>query len=209
MIDTPSLPFKNGEVYPVVLDKFMNAKTSKEAVDLGADARDVRQTSDSQQSVREFFAKHRDQLMAFIVSRVTNRSDAEDVFQTTFVDAVAGTFQAGTNLRAWVFRIAKNRIVDCYRKTKRQKTTDFAIEPAGPTTEPLEALLRSEEASWLRTCLSLLSDVEQRVVRFRCGGVSHQEIARRESWGEVNRSEKAMNRAKRKLKECLESKQSL
>jgi RNA polymerase sigma-70 factor (ECF subfamily) len=51
-----------------------------------------------------------------------NREDAEDLVQETMVKAYAAfhTFQGGTNLNAWVFRILTNTFINGYRKKKRQ-----------------------------------------------------------------------------------------
>jgi RNA polymerase sigma-70 factor (ECF subfamily) len=60
-----------------------------------------------------------------------NREDAEDLVQETMMKAYAAfhTFQAGTNLKAWLFRILTNTYINGYRKKKRQ--------PAQCSTEEL------------------------------------------------------------------------
>jgi RNA polymerase sigma-70 factor (ECF subfamily) len=55
--------------------------------------------------------------------RVTrNRSDAEDLVQETYLKAYAGyeSFQAGTNLKAWLYRVLTNTYIHGYRKRQRQ-----------------------------------------------------------------------------------------
>ena len=51
-----------------------------------------------------------------------NAEDAEDLVQETMMKAYAAfhTFQGGTNLNAWVFRILTNNFINAYRKKKRQ-----------------------------------------------------------------------------------------
>src|SRR6478736_7122838 len=51
-----------------------------------------------------------------------NREDAEDLVQETMMKAYRAfhTFQGGTNLNAWVFRILTNTFINAYRKKKRQ-----------------------------------------------------------------------------------------
>lgn len=60
-----------------------------------------------------------------------NREDAEDLVQETMMKAYAAfhTFQAGSNLKAWLFRILTNTYINGYRKKKRQ--------PAQCSTEEL------------------------------------------------------------------------
>jgi RNA polymerase sigma-70 factor (ECF subfamily) len=51
-----------------------------------------------------------------------NAEDAEDLVQETMMKAYTAfhTFQGGTNLNAWVFRILTNNFINAYRKKKRQ-----------------------------------------------------------------------------------------
>lgn len=51
-----------------------------------------------------------------------NQADAEDLVQDAIVRAFEAfpRFQAGTNLRAWLFRILRNTYVDLLRKRGRQ-----------------------------------------------------------------------------------------
>ena len=51
-----------------------------------------------------------------------NRADAEDLVQETFVKAWRSfaTFQEGTNLRAWLFRIMTNTFINKYNAQQRR-----------------------------------------------------------------------------------------
>lgn len=65
-----------------------------------------------------------------------NPADAEDLVQETYVKAFAGfgTFQPGTNLRAWLYRIQANAFYGSCR-ARRRRPQEFpldAIEPAAP-----------------------------------------------------------------------------
>jgi RNA polymerase sigma-70 factor (ECF subfamily) len=58
-----------------------------------------------------------------------NSADAEDLVQDTFLRAWRsfGTFQDGTNLRAWLFRILTNSFINTYRaKQRRPQEADLA-----------------------------------------------------------------------------------
>src|SRR3954462_10129515 len=51
-----------------------------------------------------------------------NPADAEDLVQETYLKAYRafGSFQAGTNLKAWLYRILTNTFINTYRSRKRR-----------------------------------------------------------------------------------------
>ncbi|HVQ93991.1 MAG TPA: sigma-70 family RNA polymerase sigma factor [Mycobacteriales bacterium] len=63
-----------------------------------------------------------DQLYAAAMRMTRNPADAEDLVQETFVKAFAAfhQFEAGTNLKAWLYRILTNTFINTYRKRQRQ-----------------------------------------------------------------------------------------
>jgi RNA polymerase sigma-70 factor, ECF subfamily len=73
-----------------------------------------------------------DQLYAAGMRMTRNPADAEDLVQETFAKAYASfhQFQAGTNLKAWLFRILTNTFINTYRKRQR--------EPQRSGTEEIE-----------------------------------------------------------------------
>ncbi len=61
------------------------------------------------------------QLYAAAMRMTRNRADAEDLVQETYLKGYRSfhTFQEGTNLRAWLFRILTNTYINKYRKQQR------------------------------------------------------------------------------------------
>ena len=58
-----------------------------------------------------------------------NPADAEDLVQETYLKAYRGygSFQAGTNLKAWLYRILTNTFINSYRsKSRRPAESDVA-----------------------------------------------------------------------------------
>ena len=62
------------------------------------------------------------QLYSAALRMTRNPADAEDVVQETFLKAYRGygTFKAGTNLKAWLYRILTNTYINRYRKAQRR-----------------------------------------------------------------------------------------
>lgn len=61
-------------------------------------------------------------LYAAAMRMTRNAADAEDLLQETYLRAYRGyqRFEAGTNLKAWMYRILTNTFINSYRAKKRQ-----------------------------------------------------------------------------------------
>ncbi len=62
------------------------------------------------------------QLYSAAMRMTRNPADAEDVVQETFLKAYRayGSFETGTNLKAWLYRILTNTYINKYRKAQRR-----------------------------------------------------------------------------------------
>lgn len=62
------------------------------------------------------------QLYSAALRMTRNPTDAEDVVQETYLKAYRAynTFKAGTNLKAWLYRILTNTYINRYRKKQRR-----------------------------------------------------------------------------------------
>ena len=72
-----------------------------------------------------------DVIYAGALRMTKNPADAEDLVQETFAKAYRSfkTFEEGTNLKAWLFRILTNTFINQYRKNQR-----------GPAVDPTEQI---------------------------------------------------------------------
>ena len=72
---------------------------------------------------------HMDALYSAALRMTRNSADAEDLVQETYLRAYRGypRFEAGTNLRAWLYRILTNTFINSYRaKQRRPDESDLA-----------------------------------------------------------------------------------
>ena len=98
--------------------------------------------------ISEAIEKDGQRLRSFIRRRVADPTEAEDILQDVFYELIESyrlmepIEQAG----AWMFRVARNRIIDLFRKKKPQSLSD-AVRPSGDEDQRvLEDLLPSPDA---------------------------------------------------------------
>ncbi len=68
---------------------------------------------------------HADLLYNYALRTTFNSADAEDLLQETLLKAFRfwDSYEKGTNIRAWLFRIMKNAYINRYRKDKKTPDT--------------------------------------------------------------------------------------
>jgi len=132
----------------------------------------------------ELYEENFERVYAFVVRRVRERQDAEDLTANVFQKALAGLPQfewRGAPFAAWLYRIAANAIADHYQEKSRM--TGVVQEAA--TTEPAEDI---ERRAQLFRSVDRLPREQQRVVVMRFAeGKSIREIA-----NEIEKSEGAV-----------------
>lgn len=94
-------------------------------------------------SIADAFMRQRARLRSFIRRRVADPADAEDILQDVFYELVeAARFARPVEqVGGWLFRVARNRITDWFRKKKSRQFEE-------PDTTPTAELTDLDEASF-------------------------------------------------------------
>ena len=90
------------------------------------------------------FLREKDRLLSFIRNRVSTVEEAEDILQDVFYQFVAGfdTIESLDRVTSWLFSVARNKIIDRYR---RDAIRPRRAELGGPATMEDDAPLSLQE----------------------------------------------------------------
>lgn len=107
-----------------------------------------RMALEQDQRISEVVKREQSRLRNFIRRRVPDPRDAEDILQDVFYELVEANrlLMPIEHVTGWLFRVARNRITDLFRKKKPESFSDTAV--ADEDDEPLqvEDLLPSPDA---------------------------------------------------------------
>jgi RNA polymerase sigma-70 factor, ECF subfamily len=119
-----------------------------------------------------------------------NPADAEDLLQETFLRAFSAydSFEPGTNLKAWLYRILMNTYISSYRKQKRSPQTVSADETEefslyrhiiddGGTTPEAEVLAKIPDEEVKQALEQLPEQFRVAVLLADVEGFSYKDIA--------------------------------
>ena len=115
--------------------------------------------AEQDERISEAIDRDKTRLRNFIRRRVADPSDAEDILQEVFYELVE-TYRLMKPIEqvgAWLFRVARNRITDLFRKRKPEASTNDPVVAEEGELLTLEDLLPSQdagpEAAYARTVL--------------------------------------------------------
>jgi len=79
----------------------------------------MREENNRRKEFEDIAMEHIDSLYNMAIRLVFNKDEAEDLVQETYLKAYRffNTFQKGTNIKAWLFKILRNTFINKYRKT--------------------------------------------------------------------------------------------
>ena len=100
------------------------------------------------QRISEVVIREQSRLRSFIRRRVMDPRDAEDILQDVFYQLMEANrlLMPIEHVTGWLFRVARNRITDLFRKKKPESFSDTAVADADGELLHLEDLLPSPDA---------------------------------------------------------------
>jgi RNA polymerase sigma factor (sigma-70 family) len=118
-----------------------------------------RMAHEQDERISEVVKREQSRLRNFIRRRVPDPRDAEDILQDVFYKMVEANrlLMPIEHVTGWLFRVARNRITDLFRKKRPESFSDAAVEDENGELLQIEDLLPSPdagpEALYVRTVL--------------------------------------------------------
>ena len=129
----------------------------------------------------ELFDHYHRPVYRFIASRVRRPADAEDLTQLVFVralEALPRYEERGVPFGGWLFRLARNAVIDHVRTRHEHAGLDEAAGNAGSEPGPEARALARAEVEAMGAALATLTDEQREVIALRFfGGLSAREVA--------------------------------
>lgn len=128
--------------------------------------------------LQQLYADYGKEILLYLFSLCKDRDMAEDLMQETFEKALLSLSENHTNMRAWLYIVARNL---CFNVMKRERQ-NVALEKAAENAsgfDILEELIKKEQHRMLYRALMQLGSPKQEVLQLQYfGGLSLKEIAR-------------------------------
>jgi len=109
-----------------------------------------RMSLEQDRRISDVVGREQSRLRNFIRRRVPDQRDAEDILQEVFYELVEANrlLMPIEHVTGWLFRVARNRITDLFRKKKPESFSDAAVADGDDDEElmQLEDLLPSPDA---------------------------------------------------------------
>jgi RNA polymerase sigma-70 factor (ECF subfamily) len=127
------------------------------------------------------FDHYNEPIYRYIVSRVHRPTDAEDLTQLVFVKALEALPRyesRGVPFGGWLFRLARNAVIDFVRTRHQHAGLDAAAEHATPDTAPDDQAIDRQMLDAVADALTELTEEQREAIALRFfAGLSAREAA--------------------------------
>jgi RNA polymerase sigma-70 factor (ECF subfamily) len=130
----------------------------------------------------ELYETYFGKLYRYVVARIGNRAEAEDMTQQVFVKAyksISSYRWRGVPFSAWLFRIAHNLVVDFFRKESKRPTVPLEESLVASNDNVQQVVERRLDIERVMAATRQLTTAQREVVSLRfAGGLAIAEVAR-------------------------------
>ncbi|MEA2020679.1 MAG: RNA polymerase sigma factor [Patescibacteria group bacterium] len=163
-----------------------------------------------QKAFEDIYAHYQPHITTFFKAQLGQNRETEDLVQETFTKALKGldSFQwQGVSLSAWLYRIARNVLIDYFReKEKRESTSLEKIAPPVSKEEtPPTSYIKEEKTQLLQNLINQLPRREQEIIYLKFfEGRRNKDIANMMNLSETNVGtivHRCMKKLRKKIKE--------
>ena len=126
-----------------------------------------------QEAFTQLYEENFDKIYRYIVLRIGNKTEAEDMTQQVFLNALKSisSFKwKGVPFSAWLFRIARNQVVDYLRKKAKQATAPLDESLVSSDSNPELAAEHSLDIERLLLATRQLTAAQREVISLRFAG---------------------------------------
>jgi len=116
----------------------------------------------------KLFVKHNRRLFAYVLTMIPNHMDAEDVLQETasILWSKFTEYEAGSNFYAWARQIARNKVLEYYKRKKAVLVEVELLDRIEAISEPI-LVSQDERMAALRGCLKKLKPRDAKLIHSR------------------------------------------
>jgi len=130
--------------------------------------------------VAALFHAHHDGLLRYLTALTADPDLASDAAQEAFIRLNERPPATSTHLRAWLYRVATNYVIDAARVIARRAELaahNMDLGEVGSGSNPDSELVRSERKALVQSALASLRPGERAVLLMRAQGFAYREIA--------------------------------
>ncbi len=128
------------------------------------------------------YETHYERVARYVFVRIGDREEAEDLASETFVRALRSLDEyeeRGLPMEAWLFRIARNLVVDHVRKKGKRERVPLDTVPLRSDADPESDAETADRVERLRRAMERLSPAQREVIGLRFySGLSSEECAK-------------------------------
>ena len=127
--------------------------------------------------IEHIWETYHKQLLAFIQKRVSDSALAEDILQEVFIKIYSkiDSLQEGEKIKAWLFQITRNTIIDYYRKNDGNKAVEIQIPDL--ENEHKGQYMKDIEACIVPMIKSLPEGYREALLLSELNGLSQKELS--------------------------------